>query len=62
MPTFQYSARAISGDLRTGEIDLPTKDEVVGYLRKQRMVPVSVRTKPKEFSLSFGSGVSMREV
>ena len=62
MPTFVYSARAISGDLRTGEIDLPSKDEVVGFLRKQRMIPVSVRAKPKEFSVSFGSGVSMREV
>jgi type IV pilus assembly protein PilC len=62
MPTFVYSARAVSGDIRSGEIDLPTKDEVVGYLRKQRMIPVSVRSKPKEFSLSFGTGVSMREV
>jgi type IV pilus assembly protein PilC len=62
MPVFQYSARAISGDLRTGEIDLPSKDEVVGFLRRQRMIPVSVRAKPKDLSISFGSGVKTREV
>ena len=62
MPVFVYSARAISGELTSGEIELPTRDEVVGYLRKQRLVPVNVRAKPKELSFSFGSGVNMREV
>jgi type IV pilus assembly protein PilC len=62
MPTFVYSARAISGELSNGEIDLPTREEVVGYLRRQRLVPVNVRAKPKELSFSFGTGVKTREV
>jgi type IV pilus assembly protein PilC len=62
MPTFVYSARAISGELTSGEIDLPTREEVVGFLRKQRLVPVNVRAKPKELSITFGSGVKTREV
>ncbi|CAN5727108.1 type II secretion system F family protein [soil metagenome] len=62
MPTFVYSARSITGEIQSGELDLPTKDEVVGFLRKQRLVPVTVRTKPKELSFSFGTGIKTREV
>ncbi len=62
MPTFTYSARAISGTIQTGEIDMPSKDEVLGYLRKQRLIPVAVKPKAKEMSFSIGSGVSMRDV
>jgi type IV pilus assembly protein PilC len=62
MPTFVYSARAISGELTSGEVDFPTREEVVGYLRRQRLVPVNVRTKPKDVNLSFGTGVKTREV
>ena len=62
MPTFIYSARAISGDLTNGEIDLPTKEEVVGYLRRQRLIPLNVRAKPKDMSFTIGSGVKTREV
>jgi type IV pilus assembly protein PilC len=62
MPVFAYSARSITGEIQTGEIDLPSREEVFGYLRKQRLVPMNVRAKPKELSLSFGSGVKTREV
>ncbi len=62
MPVFAYSARAISGELQTGEIDLPTQDEVVGYLRRQRLIPIAVRPKPKDLEFSFGSGIKTREV
>lgn len=62
MPVFSYSARAVSGELQSGEIDLPTQEEVIGYLRRQRLIPVSVRAKPKDINISFGSGVKTREV
>lgn len=62
MPVFTYSARTVAGELQAGEIDLPSRDEVVGYLRKQRLIPVSVKAKPKDVSLNFGSGVKTREV
>ena len=62
MPVFTYSARALSGELQSGEIDLPTREEVVGFLRRQRLVPVAVKAKPKDISISFGTGVKMREV
>ncbi|TVR56459.1 MAG: type II secretion system F family protein [Gemmatimonadales bacterium] len=63
MPTFTYSARpAAGGDIRSGEVDLKTRDEVMAYLHRQKLIPVAVREKPKEFSISFGSGVSTREI
>ncbi|HEX2092716.1 MAG TPA: type II secretion system F family protein [Longimicrobiaceae bacterium] len=62
MPVFTYSARSFSGELQAGEIDLPTQEEVIGYLRRQRMIPISVRPKAKSVELSFGSGIKTREV
>ncbi len=62
MPVFVYSARAVSGELQNGEVDLPSRDEVVGFLRRQRLIPVAVRPKPKEVSISIGSGVRTREI
>jgi len=63
MPVFSYSARpATGGDMQSGELDLPTKNDVLAHLHRQKLIPVSVREKPKELSFSFGSGVSTRDV
>jgi type IV pilus assembly protein PilC len=62
MPVFIYSAKTISGDIQTGNVDLPTREAVIGYLRRQRLIPVTVREKPKEVSLKFGRRVKMKEI
>ena len=63
MPTFAFSARpATGGDIQSGEIDLPSRDDVLAYLHRQRMIPVSVREKSKEFNITFGTGVSTRDI
>jgi type IV pilus assembly protein PilC len=63
MPTFAYSARpATGGDIQSGEIDLATKDDVLAYLHRQKMIPVSVREKSREFNITFGTGVKTRDV
>jgi len=63
MPTFTYSARpAAGGDVRTGEIELGSKDEVISYLHKQKLIPVSVREKEKGINLQFGTGISTRDI
>ena len=58
MPTFTYSARPASGgDLRTGEVELRTKDEVVSYLRRQRLESQSWSGKSKRsFPFPLGLG------
>jgi type IV pilus assembly protein PilC len=63
MATFAYSARPLAGgDIRSGEVELSSKDEVLAYLHKQKLVPVSVREKQAQFTLSFGSGISTRDI
>ena len=64
MPVFQYTARTLQGALQQGEVDLPTRDDVIAHLRKNRMVVVQVRAAPKQLKLSlkFGGGVRTRDV
>jgi type IV pilus assembly protein PilC len=63
MPTFTYSARpAAGGDVRTGEIDLASKDEVISYLHRQKLIPVSVRQKQQGIKLQFGTGIGTRDI
>src|SRR5213595_3784302 len=64
MPLFQYTARTLKGDLVNDKIDLPTRDDVIAHLRKNRMVVVQVRAAPKEFKLNFkfGGGVKTRDI
>lgn len=62
MPIYLYSGRTPSGEVRSGEIDLATRDDVVAHLRRQRLIPVSIRPRPREISLTFGTGVKTKEV
>ena len=64
MPVFQYTARTLKGELVNDKIDLPSRDDVIAHLRKNRMVVVQVRAAPREFKLSFkfGGGVKTRDI
>jgi len=64
MPFFQYTARTLKGDLVNDKIDLPTRDDVIAHLRKNRLVVVQVRAAPREFKFSFklGGGISIRDI
>ena len=63
MATFAYSARPITGgDIQTGEIDLPTKEEVLAHLHRQKLIPVSVREKERQFNLKIGTGIKTRDI
>src|SRR5881394_1071663 len=64
MPLFQYTARTLKGALVNDKIDLPTRDDVIAHLRKNRMVVVQVRAAPREFKLNFkfGGGVKTRDI
>src|SRR5690554_2510842 len=62
MPTFTYSARDASGTIQTGEIDLPSRDEVNRYLVRQRLIPIRVAEKKAAIEFSFGSGINTRDI
>ncbi|MGH8621683.1 MAG: type II secretion system F family protein [Burkholderiales bacterium] len=62
MPMFQYTARTLKGALQQGEIDLPSRDDVIAHLRKNRMVVVQVRPAAKQISLGrLGKGIKERD-
>ena len=63
MPLFQYTARTLKGELVNDKIDLPSRDDVIAHLRKNRMVVVQVRQAPTELRLpKLGAGIKTRDV
>ena len=42
MPTFAYTARTLSGELKTATMDAASRDEVVAQLRRQKLIVVKV--------------------
>ncbi len=47
MPVWEYTARTPTGQEQTGTIELPTRDDVVAHLRKNRLVLVRIREAKK---------------
>jgi len=62
MPVFNYTARTLTGELQSGSIDLPSENDVVAHLRKNRMIVVKVQQAPKQLGFSFGGGVTTRDI
>ncbi|HEY5940600.1 MAG TPA: type II secretion system F family protein [Gemmatimonadales bacterium] len=57
MPLFEYTARnAANGQIQKGQVEVKSKEEVSAYLRKNKMMLVSVREAPKKISLGGGMG------
>ena len=54
MPLYEYTAKNSSGQILKGQLDAPSRDDVVNHIRKNRMILVNVREAPKSISLSFG--------
>ncbi|HYL28915.1 MAG TPA: type II secretion system F family protein [Gemmatimonadales bacterium] len=54
MPMYEYTARnAANGQIQKGQLDVPSQSEVSNYLRKNRLILVSVREAPKQIKLSL---------
>ncbi len=63
MPSFNWSARpAAGGDIKEGTIELAKKEDVIAFLHKQKLIPVVVREKPKQFNITFGTGITTRDI
>ena len=63
MPVFEYTAKSVqSGQLVKGTLDVATRDEVIAHIRKNRMTLVSVREAPKSLNITFGGGITTRDV
>ena len=62
MPVYTYSARTISGELKRDQIDVPNRDDVIAFLRAQKLIPVSVREKPKGLNMTIGGRMKSRDL
>lgn len=63
MPVFEYTAKNVQGgQIIKGTLDVASRDEVIAHIRKNRMTLVSVREAPKSLNISFGGGVTTRDV
>ena len=63
MPSFNWSARpAAGGDIKEGTIELAKKEDVIAFLHKQKLIPVVVREKPKSLNITFGTGITTRDI
>lgn len=55
MPLFEYTAKnASNGQIMKGQMQATTRDEVVGHIRKNRLILVNIREAPKQMKFSFG--------
>src|SRR5918999_4865220 len=65
MPLFEYTARnSANGQIQKGQVEVKSKEEVSAYLRKNRMILVSVREAPTKVTLgNFRKGrVKTRDI
>jgi type IV pilus assembly protein PilC len=64
MPVFEYTAKnATTGQITKGSYDASSRDELIGHLRKNRMLLVSLREARKEIKLALpGRGISTRDI
>ena len=61
MPLFEYTAKnAANGQILKGQMQAQNKDEVIGHIRKNRMILVSIREAPTQVRFSFGGGPSIK--
>lgn len=59
---FKWEGKTRQGVIQKGELAANTKEEVMALLRRQNILPISVTAKPKELKLSFGTGISDKDI
>ena len=64
MAMFTYTARSATGDIMSGEREGKSRDEVVSFLRTQRLTPVKIEEKAKKEGggITFGNPIQTRDV
>jgi type IV pilus assembly protein PilC len=63
MPDYLWKGRTPSGTIENGEISAANPAEVQRILRERKIVPTSIRSKPKEITLPFLKGrISSRAI
>jgi len=59
MPTFAYTARALSGELKSATLDAASRDDVVVQLRRQKLIVVKIDEEQKK---KGGGKIKMKDI
>jgi len=62
MPVFEYKGRTLAGAAVQGELSASNRDEMERLLRQNKIMVTSVRKKPAEISIKFGTGVKKIDI
>ena len=62
MAEWAYEARTRAGEVQTGIIEADSKEAVQSRLRARQLNPVKIKKKGREIKLSFGTGVTPKEL
>jgi type IV pilus assembly protein PilC len=62
MAEFVWEARARTGELRKGSMEADDEEAVNQRLRSQQLTPTKVKKRGKAFTISFGTGVSGKDL
>ena len=62
MAEWVYEARTRAGEVQTGIIEADSKEAVQSRLRARQLSPVKIKKKGRELKLSFGTGVTPKEL
>jgi type IV pilus assembly protein PilC len=62
MPVYTYKARTVGGETQSGEMTASTEADVVGLLRRRRLVVTQVKEKPKDIKFSIGRGIKTKDL
>ncbi|MGH7721106.1 MAG: type II secretion system F family protein [Gemmatimonadaceae bacterium] len=60
MPTFAYTARTLSGELKSATMDAPSREDVVSNLRRQKLIVVKVDE--EKARKRFAGRIKMRDI
>ncbi len=61
MRTYLWKARSVTGESQSGEMTAASEQEVVGQLRRRRLIVISVRTKPRDITIPFGNRIRAKD-
>lgn len=62
MAEWAYEARTRAGEVQTGIIEADSKEAVQSRLRARQLNPVKIKKKGRKIKLSFGTGVTPKEL
>ena len=62
MPVFAWEGRTRGGDTRRGTLEAPSEDIALARLRADQISPTRVKRQAKGFDLTFGSGVTEKDL